>query len=154
MTTENHIVITDDDGQRWPNLAGVFDRVFPIVVGQVLRDGKSQRVRYHGDSFSISRVCRASRDQLASDPRLISRCDIRQGDDVERWMPLMIPSGNFPPFVPHPNGTMELFTTAMAESNTLDGVGRWTDAAGDLVHGEHGDHTPPSAAGEILLRSN
>ena len=48
--------VVDDHGTTWPNLYGVFRRVFPIVVGKVTHGGQPQGVTYYGEHFTVERV--------------------------------------------------------------------------------------------------
>ncbi len=52
----NEIRVQDNTGAEWPNLRGVFRRVFPIVVGEVVQIAGARSVYYHGERFTISAV--------------------------------------------------------------------------------------------------
>jgi hypothetical protein len=50
------IVTRAADGEEFPNLRGVFNRVFPIAMGHVLSSDRPQIVTYHGELFVITRA--------------------------------------------------------------------------------------------------
>ena len=45
--------IIDQHDEKWPTLAGVFKRVFPVAVGNARYSGLTQTVWYHGEQFEI-----------------------------------------------------------------------------------------------------
>ena len=45
-------VIENATGKRFPNLVGVFSRVFPTVSWDASK-GKTQTVTYYGDAFTL-----------------------------------------------------------------------------------------------------
>jgi hypothetical protein len=53
---EQLIVTRSADGEEFPNLRGVFNRVFPIAMGNVLNSGRPQTVNYCGERFVIARA--------------------------------------------------------------------------------------------------
>jgi len=53
---EQLIVTRSADGEEFPNLRGVFNRVFPIAMGNVLNSGRPQTVTYYGERFVIARA--------------------------------------------------------------------------------------------------
>ena len=52
--SSTQIVIVDNNGKIYPNLAGVFLRVYRIACSNVHHTGRSQGVMYHGEQFYIN----------------------------------------------------------------------------------------------------
>jgi hypothetical protein len=51
---EQLIVTRSADGEEFPNLRGVFNRVFPIAMDHVMNSGRPQTVNYCGERFVIA----------------------------------------------------------------------------------------------------
>ena len=79
-----------------------------------------------------------NRSELLADPRILrSWREIRVGDEIECWLPVMIPTDNWPPYVPDQSGEMHKAWVRVAVQKNEDSAKRWTDDYGNLVHTRH-----------------
>lgn len=90
-----------------------------------------------------------NRIDLESHPDRINRHQIRAGDLIERWSPVMVPAPDGWRFQPDPSGEMTRSGPRFAHRQDYDLAGRWTDPTGELVHGAHDGS---DSGREILIR--
>jgi len=46
--------VTDGNGKNWPNLVGVFGRIYPVVCGKAENENEIGHVYYYGERFTIT----------------------------------------------------------------------------------------------------
>lgn len=61
-TTRPAIRVTNEAGEEFHNLTGVFGRVFPIAVGNVRQLGAIEHVTYCGQRYTITRAAGINAD--------------------------------------------------------------------------------------------
>jgi len=100
----------------------------------------------------------ALRSELEQSPDRVFRDQIQRGDVIQMWEPVMVETGDWPPYTQSPDGAMRLTCTRTAHTRDSDLAGRWSDADGYLVHGEHGGYrdatedVPGYSGFEVLIR--
>jgi hypothetical protein len=105
-------------------------------------------------SIHTSNSAIISRTRLENHPARITRQEIKQGDIVQRWEPVQVETGGWPPFRSSKT-EMRLAGIRRADRNTSDLAGRWSDFDGNLVNSEHDgfEDVPGRSGWEVLILS-